>query len=512
MKSIIVVLLTLFLSVSFSADWPQGAGPNGNHVIKDTAPLAWSVSLNKGVTWRVPIQETGQSTPVVVGNKTFLTCFKPVKESTKEGKDLLALCYDATTGKLLWERELPGDAITRISGCFGDNSGPAPVSDGKTVCFFNASGLIKNYDFEGKEQWSVNIKNSRRSNPYLLDGVLILCGSAELTEIKERHIKGIDFRSGKLLWKSSCYSWDGLTATAYKRPNGEWVALVARGGGHVKEKFTEGFDLISLKDGQKKWSYPFKSFRSTQNFTLNDDKAYVFIPGGKHLTVNLEDGKLIKETNILDGAEAALFKGGSYTWGAMAPVNLKKRSIIQMSNLLVENYHFFRTYNDNYLGRLNLTSGKTQYLQLPTQISRSSDGVKYCWSPADIKDQTKGKKKKGKPLANLWLLKKNSMISNSGFTVVGDGRSHFSGWGHHSAAVPTVAGDYLYVPTMSGLVYVVKWNAEKLDEKSLISISDLGQLGDSWTRSSISFANGKVYARTIKELICIGGVDPESLK
>ena len=493
----------------FAADWPQGSGPNGNHIIKDSGPLAWSAATDKGIEWRVKLPETGQSTPTVVDNKIFLTCFKPVSANSGNAKDITAMCFDATTGKLLWQKEMPGDSESRMSGCFGDNTGTSPVSDGKHVVFCNGAGLIACFDFDGKEIWRTNIKNSQRSNPYLLGDKLIFCGSpSDLTKIEGRHITALDFKNGKLLWKSDCYSWDGLTPLAYKRPNGKWVALVARGGGHVKEKFVEGFDLISLEDGKKQWSYPYKGFRSTQNFTLSDDKAYVFIPNAKHLTVNLEDGKLIKETNILKDAEAAINMGAGYSWGAMPAINLKKRSVIQMSNLLVGQYHFFRTYNDNYIGRLDLKSGKTQYLQLPTQIERSEAGVKYQWQPK----AKKATGKKAKPqLANMWMIKPNAILNNNGFKVVGDKRSHFSGWGHHSTALPSVAGDYMYFPTMSGLVYVIKWNAEQFDDKALISISDNGKLGDSWTRSGIAIANGKAYARTIKELICITGIKPEEL-
>ena len=110
------------------------------------------------------------------------------------------------------------------------------------------------------------------------------------------------------------------------------------------------------------------------------------------------------------------------------------------------------------------------------------------------------------------MLKPNSMISNSGFKVMGDGRSQYTGWAHVSAALPTVVGDKIYVPTMSGLVYVLNWNAKALDDKALVSISDLGKLGESWSRSSLSYAGGKLYARTIKELICISGCAPEDLK
>lgn len=86
---------------------------------------------------------------------------------------------------------------------------------------------------------------------------------------------------------------------------------------------------------------------------------------------------------------------------------------------------------------------------------------------------------------------------------MGDARSMGNGWGHQASAIPTAIGDYLYVPVMSGNVYVLRHAAETLDENALVSINDLGPIGQSWTRASISYSNGKLYAHTIGKLICI---------
>jgi hypothetical protein len=59
------------------------------------------------------------------------------------------------------------------------------------------------------------------------------------------------------------------------------------------------------------------------------------------------------------------------------------------------------------------------------------------------------------------------------------------------------------MPTMVGTVYVIRWDAATLDESALVSISDLGPAGKTWTLSSLASEDGKLYARTIKELICI---------
>ena len=57
------------------------------------------------------------------------------------------------------------------------------------------------------------------------------------------------------------------------------------------------------------------------------------------------------------------------------------------------------------------------------------------------------------------------------------------------------------------MVYVLKWNAAVLDENALVSISDLGPAGKTWSLSSLSYSEGKIYARTMKELICIESAD-----
>jgi len=98
----------------------------------------------------------------------------------------------------------------------------------------------------------------------------------------------------------------------------------------------------------------------------------------------------------------------------------------------------------------------------------------------------------------------NDLKTAQGFRATQDKRNAGNGWGHVSAASPIAVGDRLYLPTMIGMVYVLKWDAGVLDEKALLSVSDLGPAGATWSLSSLSFAEGRLYARTLKELICLG--------
>jgi hypothetical protein len=57
-----------------------------------------------------------------------------------------------------------------------------------------------------------------------------------------------------------------------------------------------------------------------------------------------------------------------------------------------------------------------------------------------------------------------------------------------------VAGEYLYMSTMIGKVYVIRWNASELDESALVSIRDLRSAGKTWTLSSLSYDDGNGIA------------------
>ena len=128
-----------------------------------------------------------------------------------------------------------------------------------------------------------------------------------------------------------------------------------------------------------------------------------------------------------------------------------------------------------------MKTGKVEYLEVPVQVVQG----KANWTKA----------------------LPNDMRNAAGHLATKDKRNAGNGWGHCSAASPIVIGKHLYMPTMVGMVYVLKWNAAVLDENALVSISDLGPAGKTWSLSSLSYSEGKIYARTMKELICIESAD-----
>ena len=135
-------------------DWPQAAGPAGNFAVKGTAPADFSATHHRNILWRTPLPSTGQGTPIISNGRVFVTSHEPITADTRYGSNIVGMCFDAGTGKKLWERTIPGVRDTDLSSLFSDNTAASPVADGRRICFVNVGGSIKCFDFDGRELWS----------------------------------------------------------------------------------------------------------------------------------------------------------------------------------------------------------------------------------------------------------------------------------------------------------------------------------------------------------------------
>ena len=91
--------LLLALSSGVSAqDWPHWRGPNYDGSTEATGlPIAFD--KEKNVKWRVDMPGIGAGTPIVLGDRVFVTSIDDEKDK------LVAMCLDRKTGKTLWRHE-----------------------------------------------------------------------------------------------------------------------------------------------------------------------------------------------------------------------------------------------------------------------------------------------------------------------------------------------------------------------------------------------------------------------
>lgn len=499
------ILLCFFpVSLVLAGEWPQASGPNGNFVGTGDSPAAFSVSKNEAVRWRVKLPSTGQGTPVVSGGRVFVTSHKEITEDSQTGSSILAMCFDANTGKELWRRKIGGSRKTDLSSLFSDNTAASPVTDGKRVVFVNVGGTVKCFDYEGVELWShvwtpFGRHHARAHEPILHDGKVILMhaprydlpvsattksGSHPLGRDKEywTFLRAYDLETGKLAWQAEAGTSVHSTSILGKLPDGRHAILTGRGGGHKPPEEPYGLSLIDASNGKSLWDREIHGYAAAQNANWAGQAAHFFI-GSEHRSVKIESGEPLGGVSMTDGVTVTRRKGEGYETVEKGKLPRPKKPITYFTNLIVGKYHYFRSFGGFFIGRVNLESGRVEYLQVPVQVIR----------------------KVGRKDEVLWDKSlPNDMKNAYGFKATQDKRNAGNGWGHVSSAPPVVVGDLIYFPTMLGMVYALKWNAPVLNEEALVSWSDLGPAGETWSLSGLAYANGRLYARTLKELICIG--------
>ncbi len=135
----------LTLATARADNWPAWRGPTGQGFSAEkNLPTKWSATEN--VKWKVALPDAGNSTPVVWGDKIFLT------QATEKGKKRSLLCLSRKDGSKLWEKTVEFDGKEVIHGT-NTYCAASPVTDGERVVAFHGSAGMYCYDFAGKELW-----------------------------------------------------------------------------------------------------------------------------------------------------------------------------------------------------------------------------------------------------------------------------------------------------------------------------------------------------------------------
>jgi outer membrane protein assembly factor BamB len=510
--------------VDTEENWHQPAGPDGNWQVEGNPPLEWSVTRNENILWRTPLPEAGMSGVTVWGDRVFTTTHVPIaEENQKNGvSDILGFCLDAATGRILWQVELPGTVFISLAGGFTDGTVFAPITDGKHVWFFNRCGSMGCYDFDGNRvwlrEWTPRFRhNNRQAEPYLVGETILYvevvnkAAGAKIQKWKapgvinremsipddvDEHevwtcLHGIDKRTGKVLWRENVGTSIHTTPVVGRLADGTLAVSHARGGGHQPLEKPYGHSLTSLAAGhagKTLWSTPLDGY--DPSFSCHFNEIYTFgFNQGRHIVMDTASGKVLREQPLYENARLWKRDASSNKWTLETNAAVKagkSHPNTNQANLVSGDWHWFLSHNIHYLGRVNFETGLVEYLELPAQLIASKDSRdadKLLWG-------------KQKPT--------NRPLNARGFAVADKGHNG-TGWGHISAASPTRVGRYLLFPVVTGTVYVIDATAESLTPRAIIAVNDLGPGGETWTLSSLTFANGRLYAHTMREVLCICG-------
>ena len=236
-----------FALLSRADDWPQWRGPNLNGFSNEkNLPSHWSTDEN--IVWKLALPGWSGSTPIVWRDLIFL--------NMADGDNLELWCVDRNKGSVLWKRLLgSGNVKMRKQNM----SSPSPVTDGRNVFVITGTGVLKGFDFSGKELWGREIQKDYghfglnwgyASSPLLLDDSLYVQVLHGMRTDDPSYVLRIDKKTGKTIWRV-----ERPTAAIRESPDSYTTPALLRYGKNVEIVITGG-DCVTGHDpetGKELW-------------------------------------------------------------------------------------------------------------------------------------------------------------------------------------------------------------------------------------------------------------------
>ena len=188
-------------------DWSRFRGNEGLGVYrstgdKDKIPTSFNIEKGENILWKVPVPLLGYNSPVIVGDRIFLTGADKVKREI--------YCYDLKDGKLLWSQEVPSTEASRKEFKIYDDTGyaaPTVATDGQRVFAIFPNGDLAAYDFTGKLLWEKHY--GILPSQYGYAASLLVCENQLIIQLdlgakkdKLSKLLSLDTKTGEQLWET----------------------------------------------------------------------------------------------------------------------------------------------------------------------------------------------------------------------------------------------------------------------------------------------------------------------
>ena len=246
-----------------AAAWPQFRGPGFQGTVADNPRLPESWSPEKNIAWKQAVPGRGWSSPVIWGDRVFLTTAinsgtseapkpglyfggnRPKVETIHEWK---ILCHDLATGRLRWEHAVQKGVPPEARHLKNSFASETPLTDGERVYAYIGNVGLFTFDMDGKLLWSRQwdpVKTrygwGTAASPVLHRGVLYLVNDNE----DQSFLTALEAGTGKVKWRI-----DREEGSNWSPPfvweNSQRRELVTTGSGKVRSYDLEGKLLWTL--------------------------------------------------------------------------------------------------------------------------------------------------------------------------------------------------------------------------------------------------------------------------
>ncbi len=354
-KTLLALVLTFALGVAAFGedDWTQFRGPGGEGVSTATGlPVEWNDGTN--ITWKTDLPGPGSSSPVVYGDRMFVTCYsgygtevyrnRGARNRSEGGpgdrEDLThhVICLDADSGKILWDQKLDrGSKRGRFGGplTYHGYASGTPAVDGEAVyVFFGPVGVFA-FSHEGKQLWQADVGSGTHgwgtgSSPLLYEDKVIVNAGVE-----SGSLVALDRKTGDRAWRSG-----GMSAT--------WVSPMVVNAGDRKEIAVSVRNQVKAFDpqtGEQLWHCEGIHDYVCSSVVSHDGVAYVI--GGRRgecLAVraggegDVSESHVLWRANVGSNVPSPVYHDGHLYWshekrGILYCVNAETGEVVYQEKL-----------------------------------------------------------------------------------------------------------------------------------------------------------------------------------
>lgn len=236
-----MLLSGCLLSPVLAQEWPRFRGPNGTGITRADLPAPWD---SNNILWKATLPGGGHSSPVLWGERIFLTC------ADEQSAQRIVLCLNAADGSVRWQKAYPSQAYRQHADNHYASSTPAVDADHVYVCWTTPQQqLLMAIDHGGKEVWRIDLgrytsQHGSGTSPIVFEDLIILNNDQENAE---SFVIAVDRKTGQTRWKTPRRSTHMAASTpCLYEPAGQPAQLILTSR-------SEGITALDPRTGKVLW-------------------------------------------------------------------------------------------------------------------------------------------------------------------------------------------------------------------------------------------------------------------